>query len=178
MRYVAFLRGMNLGRRRIKNDELCAAFQAMGMKDATAFLASGNVVFTSAARSAKRLRETIERGLESELNYPVSTFVRTGDEVTALAQAAPFSAKQLAGTTSNIQCLLLAEPPSSSSMKSVEALSTPNDRLAFGDRALYWLPKDKVSESALKFPAIERLVGAGTMRTQRTFIRLAAKHLP
>ena len=32
-RYVAFLRGMNLGGRRIKNDELRGAFEALGFAD-------------------------------------------------------------------------------------------------------------------------------------------------
>ena len=43
--YVAFLRGMNLGRRRIKNPELCAAFEDIGFTNVSAFLASGNVIF-------------------------------------------------------------------------------------------------------------------------------------
>ena len=41
-RYVAFLRGMNLGRRRIKNPELCAAFEDIGFTNVAAYLASGN----------------------------------------------------------------------------------------------------------------------------------------
>ena len=46
-RYVAFLRGMNLGKRRIKSSELVAHFEAMGLEDVATFRASGNVVFVA-----------------------------------------------------------------------------------------------------------------------------------
>ena len=46
-RYVAFLRGMNLGRRRITNDALRAEFEALGFGGVATFLASGNVIFES-----------------------------------------------------------------------------------------------------------------------------------
>jgi uncharacterized protein (DUF1697 family) len=39
-RYVAFLRGMNLGNRRIKNDELRAEFEALGFEGVATFRAS------------------------------------------------------------------------------------------------------------------------------------------
>ena len=48
-RYVAFLRGMNLGNRRIKNHELRAEFERLGFEEVATFRASGNVVFGSAA---------------------------------------------------------------------------------------------------------------------------------
>ena len=45
-RYVAFLRGMNLGRRRIKNDELCACFADMGfLVRPPRSSPSGNIIF-------------------------------------------------------------------------------------------------------------------------------------
>ena len=48
-RYVAFLRGMNLGNRRIKNDELRRCFEVLDLTDVACFRASGNVIFTSRA---------------------------------------------------------------------------------------------------------------------------------
>ena len=46
-RYVAFLRGMNLGERRIKNDELGLEFEALGLDEVASFRASGNVIFAA-----------------------------------------------------------------------------------------------------------------------------------
>lgn len=75
-RYAAFLRGMNLGNRRITNDELCAHFADLGLTDATAFLASGNVVFSAGDDDRDRLTRRIEDGLREALDYEVPVFLR------------------------------------------------------------------------------------------------------
>ena len=46
-RYVAFLRGMNIGGRRIKNEELRREFEELGLSDVSCFRASGNVIFAA-----------------------------------------------------------------------------------------------------------------------------------
>jgi len=56
----------------------------------------------------------------------------------------------------------------------VLALATAEDRLAFGDRELYWLPSRGTLDSALDFKAIEPLVGLTTMPNQRTVDQIAA----
>ena len=88
--YVAFLRGMNLGRRRIKNDELCAAFEGMGFENVSAFLASGNVVFDAEDGNQDNVADVVETGLKDALGYDVPTFLRTADEVIAIAKYSPF----------------------------------------------------------------------------------------
>ncbi|NIP60050.1 MAG: DUF1697 domain-containing protein, partial [Gemmatimonadetes bacterium] len=44
-RHVAFLRGINLGDRRVKMDRLRRHFEAMDLGDVATFIASGNVIF-------------------------------------------------------------------------------------------------------------------------------------
>jgi uncharacterized protein (DUF1697 family) len=61
-RYVAFLRGMNLGGRRIKNDELRREFEALGFADIACFRASGNVVFGADEGDEGALTSRIEAG--------------------------------------------------------------------------------------------------------------------
>ena len=46
-RYAAFLRGMNLGGRRITNRDLAAAVTGLGFEDVETFRASGNVIFAA-----------------------------------------------------------------------------------------------------------------------------------
>lgn len=66
---MAFLRGMNLGKRRIKNDELRAEFEALGFEDVATFRASGNVIFGAPKQSEGALTKTIEAGLGDALGY-------------------------------------------------------------------------------------------------------------
>lgn len=83
-RYAAFLRGMNLGGRRITNDELRSHFEDLGFAEVDAFLASGNVVFTADTEDVGKLAARIESGLEDALDYPVPTFLRTARTIERL----------------------------------------------------------------------------------------------
>ena len=174
-RYVAFLRGMNTGRRRVRNDDLCTCFEDLGLENVSAFLASGNVVFEAGSSSASRLEKTIEAGLESALGYEVKTFVRSAREVADIGGWQPFDGARLAKTTGNVQVLLLAKRPSAATSARVLELQTGEDRLAFEGRQLYWLPRGNLSASELDLRAVERALGGSTMRAQRTMLRLSAK---
>ncbi len=56
------------------------------------------------------------------------------------------------------------------------SLATDQDRLAFGDRELFWLPASGTQETDLDFGAIVEALGASTMRTKGTVEQIAAKH--
>ncbi|MBM3836028.1 MAG: DUF1697 domain-containing protein [Verrucomicrobia bacterium] len=49
--YIAFLRAMNLGRRRVKMDYLRSLFEQLRFSDVATFIASGNVLFASSSSS-------------------------------------------------------------------------------------------------------------------------------
>lgn len=49
-RYFAFLRGINVGGHRIKMDRLREHVEALGFEHVETFIASGNVIFSSASR--------------------------------------------------------------------------------------------------------------------------------
>ncbi len=174
-RYVAFLRGMNLGRRRITNDELCGCFEDLGLSDVSAFLASGNVVFATRKR-ADGLERFIADGLERALGYDVRTFVRSAADVCAIAERAPFDADALAASTGKVQVALLGAAPSAPAKKRALAQATADDRLAIHGRELYWLPAGNMSDSELDVAGIEKAVGTMTIRTKRTLERIAAKY--
>src|ERR1044071_3416059 len=111
-RYVAFLRGMNLGGRRIKNEELRAEFEALGFEDVATFRASGNVIFAAEKRAEGTLTRTIEKGLGEALGYEVPTFLRSAAEVAAVAAQEPFDPKRVAASKGKLQVSLLLKKPS------------------------------------------------------------------
>ena len=61
--YVAFLRSINVGGRAVKMDRLRQLFESLGFSNVKTFIASGNVVFESASRNAKTLKQKIEAKL-------------------------------------------------------------------------------------------------------------------
>jgi uncharacterized protein (DUF1697 family) len=169
MRYAAFLRAINLGRnRRVSGAELCEIFESLGLEDVAAFRTSGNVVFAA----PRDMTGKLEAALEQKLGYDVGVFLRNEKQVRAIAEHDPFPRAR----GGKLQVTLLAKKPAAGVQKKVLALATKDDRLAFGERELYWLPKAGTQTSELDSDAVAELLGAPTtMRTMGTIEQLAAK---
>jgi len=174
--YVAFLRGMNLGGRRIRNEELAAEFEALGLADVACFRASGNVVFASEERDEPTLTVRIEAGLGEALGYAVPIFLREAAELREIAGREPFKPAAVAASEGKLQVALLPAEPGSSASKDALALATDEDRVAIEGRELYWLPSGGISESDLDLKSLEGAVGPWTMRTMGTVKQIVAKH--
>ena len=84
-RYIAFLRGINVGGHRVKMDRLRSLFEEMGLADVSTFIASGNVVFSANSNDVDSLSSRIEQCLAQRLGYDVATFIRTPAELEAIA---------------------------------------------------------------------------------------------
>src|ERR1039458_910825 len=85
-RYVALLRGINLGGHTVKMDRLKKLFEELGLKNVETFIASGNVVFESASKNAGALEKKIAVHLEKSLGFPAATFLRTDQELAAVLE--------------------------------------------------------------------------------------------
>jgi uncharacterized protein (DUF1697 family) len=172
-RYVAFIRAINVGGRRISNDELRSHFETLGFGVVSVYQAAGNVVFEAEERRAEIVSRRVDDGLTERLGYECVTHLRTAEEVRSIAQAEPFDPEVTAGR--KLHVALLQELPEATIAGQVLAAATEDDRLAFGTRELYWLPKGRMIDSGLDLRAVERLVGGWTMRTKGTIERIAAR---
>lgn len=176
-RYVAFLRGMNLGNRRIKNRELVAHFEAMGMEDVATFRASGNVVFVDpAGETESELQKRVEEELGQRLGYDVAAFLRSAGEVAAIAARAPFPAEAVAASKGKQQVVLLGRKPNAKARKAVLDLAPDGDLIEIEGRELHWLPTVGLSETELDMKALDAALGKGTTRTVGTIEQIAAKY--
>ncbi len=174
--YAAFLRGMNVGGHRLTNGELRAHFVAIGFDQVATFRASGNVVFAAPTEHAREIAARIERGLAAALGYEVPTFIRSAQELQAIAALRPFDARHVRGSAGKLQVALLSERPSPGAREATLALAGEGDRLAFGARELYWLPSGGILDSQLDLKAIGKLLGVITVRTKNTIEQIAARH--
>ena len=174
--WAAFLRGVNLGaNRKVSSAQLRELFEGLGFEEVTPFRTSGNVAFAAAKGSEAKLRAKIEKALEELMGAEVTVFLRSAAEMRKLAKAKPFPPKQLDASKGKLQVALLAKKPPAAAQKKVLALATDDDRLKFGARELYWLPKGGTRDSALGMRKIDDLLAPMTMRTQGTIEQLAAK---
>ena len=87
--YVALLRGINLGKRRLKMDELRRAFADWGFANPATLLASGNVVFDAQESDPEAVRAAVESGMQSSFGFKAPTVIRTASQIDALVAADP-----------------------------------------------------------------------------------------
>lgn len=88
--YVAFLRGINLGKRTVRSPELKSAYEAMGFANVRTLLASGNVLFEAAERPDPA---ALEAGFLEAFGFASGTVLRSQDELRALIAADPFAGR-------------------------------------------------------------------------------------
>jgi uncharacterized protein (DUF1697 family) len=86
--FVAFLRGVNLGKRTVKSANLVAAFDDVGFANAKTLIASGNVIFE--ADEEPNLAARIEAGLKQKFGFEIGTVLRTQEALREMVKAAPF----------------------------------------------------------------------------------------
>lgn len=169
VRYFAFLRAVNVGNRRLTNEQLLAPFRELGFSDVAAYQAAGNVTFrTDGAVDAS----VVEAALTEAYGFETPTFVRSSTEIAALARIEPFPPDELAGTAGKVQVTFLRDAPSPDRVAAFAELAPEEDRVRVIGREWYWLPVANMSASTLPVRDIERLFGAMTMRTLGTVARM------
>jgi uncharacterized protein (DUF1697 family) len=88
-RYVALLRGINVGgRNKVAMADLRAAFEDTGYSAVSTYIQSGNVLF-EAATPAKGLEADIEAALERSLGIPLVVVVRSHPQLRKVVNTAP-----------------------------------------------------------------------------------------
>ena len=176
MRYVAFLRAINVGGRVVKMDRLKKLFEDAGFTNVETFIASGNVIFDGGAKKAEAIERTIEKQLHAALGYEVHTFVRTCAELKGIAAHKPFAAKAIDASLA-FNVAFLAAPPDAKAKKALLALATTLDDLHVNGREIYWLSKARQSESVISNAVFEKTLGCrSTVRGVNTIRKMAEKH--
>lgn len=90
MKYVALLRGINVGGNSIiKMAELRECVEGLGHAGVRTYIASGNVLFESRERDAAKLDAAFERAIEARFALPVRVVVRSRREIRRIAERVP-----------------------------------------------------------------------------------------
>lgn len=145
-RHLAFLRGINLGKRRVKMTDLQALFVDLGFTEVETFIASGNVVFTASARDTAKLETKIEAHLRKNLGYDVETHVRGTPEFLHTLETCPFPHGD---DLPSVHVGFLREPLPPALATRFIALSGPEDVFAVRGRELFWQRVGRMSDSVI-----------------------------
>jgi uncharacterized protein (DUF1697 family) len=90
VRYVALLRGINVGGKTlIKMTDLKTCIEGLGLDNVSTYIASGNVLFETGKRDAAKLETSIERAIEREFELPVKVVVLDRAAYARIVEAVP-----------------------------------------------------------------------------------------
>ena len=137
-RSLAFLRGINLGKRRVTMRVLMDAVTALGFTEVSTHLASGNVVFTHARASTRSLEARFEKGLEEALGYPVDTHVRSEDDVRDLCLQAPVAEGPAALAQGSLYVAFFKDELTADQRRGLARASSSTDAFTPRVRETYW----------------------------------------
>ncbi|HSC91935.1 MAG TPA: DUF1697 domain-containing protein [Gaiellaceae bacterium] len=168
-RYVALLRGVNLGpRNKVAMADLRATCESVGCTDVTTYIQSGNVVLSS-RRTAAGLRTTLERAIADQLGVSSTVVVRTRAQLARVLQANPFPRAD----PKELHVGFLAEPPARRAAASLADVSFPPDEFELRGTELYFRYPNGMGRSKLAaFPFDRRLDVPVTVRNWRTVTKL------
>jgi len=160
--YVALLRGVNLGKRNLKMDELRKIATNLGLDSAKTYIASGNLMFRS-GKVEKALKTELESAIGEHMGAKVGVMIRTADELAAVLAANPFKAEAANYTVA----IFLDDAPPKDCLNA--AKNVDGERIALGKREIYVHYPRGQGQSRLAIPA----AAEGTARNMNTVAKLA-----
>ena len=91
MKYVAFLRGINVGgKNKVKMETLRDVCAAQGFEGVKTYINSGNVIFETEKTDNKKLAEKLEKAIEKEFALKIKVMVRSVAEIEEIVKNNPF----------------------------------------------------------------------------------------
>lgn len=166
-RYIALLRGVNVGGVTIASADLADVFRGLGYGGVKTVLASGNVVFEADA-AASALKPAIETALRQRFGYEAWVHVLDTAGLRRIVDAFPFDAEREGWHPYVI--FLMGDEPREALLALGSQLDRAVESLAPGDGVLYWTvlkgsTLDSVVGKASSKPRYKALMTTRNLRT-------------
>lgn len=151
MQYVAFLRAINVGNRRLKMADLADFFRDCGYENVSTFIASGNVIFDS--RTTPEVT-VLEDAFERQFSFRSEVFLRTSDEVRSILDRTPSTA-----TGFVVEVSLLERQPHGEAADVLEATAIPPEELLVSGAEVFFVRVGGGAPTAHKESNSMRILG-------------------
>jgi len=142
VRHVALLRGINVGAaKRLAMADLRRIAESLGWRDVATVLATGNLIFTPARRTAEpaQLSKRLERALLDEMSLQVRVVVLSATQVETVTREQPFGAR--VDNPSRLLVSAYLDAGAVSALAPLTKLDWSPGALALGAHAAYlWCP--------------------------------------
>jgi uncharacterized protein (DUF1697 family) len=158
-RYIALLRGINVGQNSLKMDRLRELLANLGLKNAKTYLQSGNVIFE--APLARDWSARIEKKLVGESRLPVTVILRTAAEWKKTVADNPFLVEP-GIDRSKLHVTFLPSIPIAQALTKLAQIKAAPDRFHLSAKELYLHCPEGYGRSKLSNNAIERALSMKT----------------
>jgi uncharacterized protein (DUF1697 family) len=140
VRYVAFLRGINVGKHnRIAMPRLKELMVDRGYADPTTYLQSGNVVFTGTGKAAQ-VATDLEDLIHSGFELPITVVVRTAAALATVVTKNPFA--EHTDEPAKLLVAVLSAPPAAAKVRDLDPAAYEPDEFRVQGKEIYlWYPK-------------------------------------
>ncbi len=175
--YVAFLRAVNVGKRRYPMAELREALTAAGFTDVETHIQTGNVRVGTPLRSRVKVVAALEQAMLADRGFEVPVVLLTPAELAQvyaearlLAQGRELSAHYVT---------LLRAAPSVEGSAAVEARTRDGEEVRVGERAVHLMLRGTpYHEASTGNAEVERHLGLATTRNLTVLSTLTQKWAP
>jgi uncharacterized protein (DUF1697 family) len=140
-RYIALLRGVNIGGKKLmRMEDLRHIFLGSGFRSARTYLQSGNVVFQSANGNIQELTQWIEAKIEQVFGYHASVFLLKRQAISKILLDNPFI-NDRNEDPSKLYVTFLYQAPLQDQWAGLTPPSGTTDEMAIGEGVIYlWCP--------------------------------------
>ena len=168
------LRAVNVGgNNKIKMEELRLLFDSIGLQQASTYIQSGNIVFTSKEKDPNKLAATIEAAIEKGFGFRPSVILRSSSHFAEVLRRNPFAARPEVAPNKLLVTFLASDPGDDARHKVGEIKVAPEELFIDGCELFTYYPNGS-GKSKIPMTLIERTLGTpGTARNWNTVEKLS-----
>ena len=168
MKYVAFLRGINvIGKNMIKMESLREMFGTLGFKNVKSYINSGNLVFETVKTNDLNLAAKIEKAIEKEFSLNIAVMVRPMSVIEEIVKNNPFAGQF--ENDKDVHVLFLNGELSKEQSELLLSNNNENEKFAVREREIFHLSKIGFIDSLLGKDFVgKKLKVSATARNWRT----------
>jgi uncharacterized protein (DUF1697 family) len=172
MRYIALLRGINVGgNNMIKMETLRATFESLGFENVKSYINSGNLAFDTAKSDDDKLAKKIHDAIQAEFGFDISVMVRSIAEIEEVVAWNPFAGQF--ESHKDVHVFFLNENLTASQEAFLREQGNENEMFAIHGRHVACLLKIHITDSAIGKGFVDKkLKVAATGRNWRTVQKL------
>ncbi|MGI8811847.1 MAG: DUF1697 domain-containing protein [Pyrinomonadaceae bacterium] len=173
MKYVALLRGINVGGNTIvKMETLREVFSNLGFQNVRSYINSGNIAFETVRTGEAKLTEIISNAIESKFGKKIAVMVRSAAEIDEIIKYNPFDGQF--ENDKDLHVFFLADELNKEQNDLLASVVSDNEQIETRGRTLYCLLKMSIVDSFVGKGFIDKkLKVPATARNWRTVKKLA-----